>query len=85
MKLRAADRRKVKRLKHWLVAHSNLIVMLGDAKRDDQIVFPGVTRADVEKERKKIWNRLIKADTRLLQIASRELDAQEMRWQMGEI
>ncbi len=85
MRLKVAERRKVKRLKHWLVAHSNLIVMIGDAKRDDAIVFPGVTRADVERERKKIWNRLMKADTVLLQIAGRELDAQEMRWQMGEI
>ncbi len=76
MKLTAVEKRKAKRLKHWLVAHGNCVVMLGDFK-------PGsANHAVVERERKKIWNRLMKADTRLLQVAASELDAQELRWQM---
>ena len=79
MKLTAAERRKVKRLKHWLVAHSNLIVML---EYPPPRWFAPVEA--IEHERMKIWNRLLKADSRPLQIAGRELDAQEMRWACGE-
>ena len=32
MKLTAVEKRKAKRLKHWLVAHGNCVVMLGDFK-----------------------------------------------------
>lgn len=72
MKLIAAEKRKVKRLTHWLVAHSNCVGMLADFK-------PGsVNHAVVERERKKIWNRLMKADTRLLSIAGSDLDAREL-------
>jgi hypothetical protein len=81
MKLTAAEKRKVKRLKHWLVAHGNTADML----RWPLPPILGVAPSDVERERRKIWNRLTKADTRLLKIAAEELNAQEMKWRAARL
>ena len=75
----AAEKRKVKWLREYLVRHGNYADFLKDGNFTTLKHF-GVTRKMVERGRKKIWKKLMAADPRLLKIAADELNERELRW-----
>jgi len=78
--LSASERREVKQLRELLVRHGNRCNMLElNLELVGKLSSEKHLRGKVERERKRYWDKLMKADRRLLQIAAEELNKRELR------
>jgi hypothetical protein len=78
--LNSIERRTVKQLRELLVRHGNRCDLLKlDLELVGQFLHETNVRRRAERERKKYWDQLMKADRRLLIIAAEELNGRELR------
>lgn len=69
-------RREIKRLRELLVRHGNR----ADILKNFRFPFFGITRKQMEADRRKTWKKLMAADPELLRIAAEELNEREQEW-----
>lgn len=71
---------KIKHLRNLLIRHGNLVDWLKWGNWVNLKRCFGITKKMVERDRLKVWKKLMAADTRLLRIAADELNRRELEF-----